>query len=108
MNVGSGVSGGGFAAGVQGMQRGQQIATEAATQIASFADVSGTGGASPQQTTSATNSSQASAAASSAPQLSGVVEPLLKLDTAQNVFDASAKVVSISSQSIGTLLDITA
>lgn len=108
MNVGSGVSGGGFAAGVQGMQRGQQIATEAATEIASFADVSGTGGASPKQTTSATNSSQASAAASSAPQLSGVVEPLLKLDAAQNVFNASAKVVSMSSESIGTLLDIKA
>lgn len=110
MNVGSGMSGGGLAAGVQGLQRSQQAASEAATQIASFASfagVSGTGGVNPQQATSVANPGLVGAVASSPSQLTGVVEPLLKLDAAQNVFNASAKVVSMSSESIGTLLDIT-
>jgi flagellar hook protein FlgE len=47
-------------------------------------------------------------AASKGEGLQNIAEPLVDMKIQQHVFDASAKVVSVASQALGTLLDVQA
>lgn len=90
MNIGSTPTpGSSLAIGSQGLQKSQQTMQAAATEIAGLANVAGSGGSQPQQASS-------------------VVEPFVAMKQGQNLFNASAKVVEVSSATIGSLLDIKA
>jgi len=71
------------------MQQSQQSIQSAASDVAALANVGGTGGVRPTQDVG----------------IEGVVEPLIRMQQSQQVFDASAKVVEVGSQNIGTLLN---
>lgn len=75
--------------GLAGMQQSQQSIQSAASDVAALANVGGTGGVRPTQDVG----------------IEGVVEPLFRMQQSQQVFDASAKVVEVGSQNIGTLLN---
>lgn len=72
--------------GAQGMQSSQQRMVGAATEIAQVA-------AKPVEQVDT---------------VKDLAEPLIEIKASQNVFDASAKVVTVASENIGTLLDTSA
>lgn len=72
--------------GTQGLQSSQQQITQAATDIAQLATKP------VEQVNLATD----------------VAKPLIEIKASENVFDASAKVVSVASDNVGTFLDIKA
>ncbi len=110
MNIDSGNS---FSIAQQGLQRSKASAVEAAQQIANTTSA-------PEQLQSSENSirldsnapvdsagavvSEGSFEASSG----SLVEPLVQLKESQQLFDASAKVIAVSSQTVGALLDVSA
>ncbi|MEX0740401.1 MAG: hypothetical protein WD071_13745 [Pseudohongiella sp.] len=75
--------------GLHGMQTAYQGMTQSAADIARL------------------NTRNNDAGANINAELSGVTEPLVALRMNQNLFDASAKVLSTSDAMIGSLLDVT-
>ncbi|MAZ88787.1 MAG: hypothetical protein CL693_14200 [Cellvibrionaceae bacterium] len=71
-------------AGLQGLQQSQQNINTAATEIAQVSTTR------PQQSTA------------------DLAEPLIEMTLEQQVFDASAKVVTTADEMVGTLLDTSA
>lgn len=78
-----------ISSGLSGMQQSQQMMTSAASDIAAMANVGGTGGAASVKEVG----------------IEGVIEPLFRVQRSQQMFDASAKLVDVGRQNIGTLLN---
>lgn len=92
---GIGSGGSAFDIARQGLQRSSESMQSSAQDIASLATKS-VGGTSVGGTPSAEAS------------VMDVVEPMVNMKIQQNIFDASAKVISVSDDMLGSLLDIKA
>ncbi len=86
--------------GAQGMLQSQRQMTQAASDIAQV------GATVTPSTVTAPNPPQGAASVYGAGEpKQSLVEPLIDIKVEQTVFDASAKVVSVADQAIGSLLD---
>lgn len=94
-----GSAGSTFDIGRQGLQRSSASIQNSAAEIAGLA-------AATPQTAAPTASTAATPPAGAAG--GEIVEPLVNLNVQQNLFNASAKVVSVGSETVGALIDIKA
>jgi hypothetical protein len=93
-----------ISSGLVGMQQSQHAMRNAATDIAAMANVGGTGGARPTQEVSGLGVENHGIEGA----VEGIVEPLIRIQQSHQMFDASAKLVDVGRQNIGTLLNISA
>lgn len=110
MNIDSGNS---FSIAQQGLQRSKSSAVDAAQQIANSTSAPAQLNASAEsaglvsgQSVDKGEAITQSGSFEAAPK--SLVEPLMQLKESQQLFDASAKVIAVSSQTVGALLDVTA